>query len=141
MPEYIRPKENILIVEDDRIAQRFLQKFLKEIGDVGIAETGKQGIEMYAQALIDDRYSMVCLDIDLPDISGNEVLCAIRDLEKEHGLLKEERSIVLITTAESGMKNVLQAMNHGCDGYIIKPFSREQLFVELNRIGVEFSWQ
>lgn len=141
MPEYVRPHLRILVVEDDQVASLFMKDYLEHIGDCDFAQDGTSAIRMFSDALDDVPYDLVCLDIGLPDLSGKSVLTEMREREKNKGMDKEELAIIIMTTAAGEIKDVLQAMHLGCDGYVVKPFTRENLYTELNKTGISVDWQ
>ncbi|MCB0323249.1 MAG: response regulator [Bdellovibrionales bacterium] len=140
MPTYIHERFRTLIVDDDPVSRSFLRDYLGDISDCVESKTGQEAVDAFEAALSTDPFGLICLDTFLPDFSGREVLQRVRDIELRAGIEKDESTIVVMTTAASDIKDVLKAMNKGCDGYIKKPFTQEQLFTELNRVGIEFSW-
>ena len=141
MPIYLHDIFPVLVVEDDPVARRFLEEYLADVAEITTTESGKAGIDLFASALTDDPFALICLDTYLPDISGREVLTSVRRIEKEKHVPEDERVAILMTTAASDIKDVLKAMHLGCDGYVTKPFTKEQLFTELNKLGFALQWE
>jgi len=74
----------ILIVEDELTNIKILQSILAQYGDVDLAYNGNEAIDLFASSLKKEQpYDLVCLDIMMPQVSGQEVLLTIRDLEKK----------------------------------------------------------
>jgi two-component system KDP operon response regulator KdpE len=110
-----------LIVEDDRPIRRFLRRALMSQGyQVTEAETGEQGIQM-ALAHPPD---FVLLDLELPDLDGQQVLNSLREWLTVP---------ILVVSARHQEEQKISALDHGADDYLTKPFSAGEL---LARVGV-----
>ncbi len=89
---------------------------------------------MHAALLERTPYDLICLDIMMPGLDGQEVLRQIRRLEEESGVAPAHRVKVIMTTALAGRANVMEAIEGGCDAYLIKPIQRLRLLEELRRL-------
>ena len=108
--------EKILIIEDDAIIISSLSMILKSQGYfVTTARTGKDALEK-VQAT---HYNLVLLDIGLPDMTGTEILKKIR--ETNHDI------IVIMITGHPCLDSSIDSVNHGADGYIVKPINNKDL--------------
>ena len=126
-----------LIVEDDFTARKLLQVYLREHADCDVAVNGKEAVEAVRDALDKEQpYDLLCLDISMPEMDGQEALKAIRKIEKEHGIVGLSGVKVIMTTAFGDKKNIMTAFNSGCESYLIKPINREKLFVEIEKLGL-----
>lgn len=126
----------ILIVEDELVSRLLLQKLLTVIGTCDIAVNGKEGIEAFTLAWKEKKpYGLICLDIMMPDMDGHEALRAIREREREMGIkgLREEVKI-LMTTALTDEKNVMDAFYWGATEYLFKPITKKALFEKLKAL-------
>ena len=76
-----------LIVEDEFTSRRLLQKILAAYGECDIAIHGKEALEAFRLAR-DERepYDLICLDIMMPEMDGQETLKMIRKTEEEMGI-------------------------------------------------------
>lgn len=112
--------KKILIIEDDQSIAN-LQKDYLEISDysVTIANNGLEGL----QALQQDKYDLLILDIMLPGIDGFEVLKRIRDTISIP---------VLIVSARQEEIYKINGLGLGADDYITKPFSSGELVARVN---------
>jgi CheY-like chemotaxis protein len=108
--------KKILIVDDNRELVRALQLLLKDY-DLILAENGKQAVEM-AFTLEPD---LVLMDIIMPEMDGLEATRMIRQNPKTRSL-----PILAIT---AGVSNGIEeeCFQSGCDDFIAKPFTIEQL--------------
>ncbi len=117
-----------LIVEDDFISRKILKSFIEPYGECDIAVNGKEAIQAIKHACqTDDRYSLVMLDIMMPEMDGRETLQKIRDIEKDAGRIGLDGVKIIMTTSLKDYKNVLGAFRDGADGYLVKPYSKEEL--------------
>ena len=126
-----------LIVEDTPVSQMLLECFLSEFGQCVKADNGRIGQAEFIKALDAGRpFDMVCLDIMMPEMSGQELLIEIRKAEAERGILGLDGVKVIMTTALGDAKNVLGAFRVGCEGYLVKPVAKAKLIAEIRRLGV-----
>ena len=119
----------ILIVEDDFVSRRLLQKMLAEFGDCDIAVDGEEAFEAFRMALQDKRaYDLVCLDIIMPKMNGQEVLKKIRRTEREQEVGSQDETKIIMTTVLDSPQNVIEAYYRGgCTGYLVKPIEKLKL--------------
>lgn len=75
----IRLRPTILLVEDNEIAQKIMREFFNDlVYALDIASCGKDAIKIF----IPGKYSLIFLDIGLPDMRGHQVAEYFRELEK-----------------------------------------------------------
>jgi two-component system chemotaxis response regulator CheY len=126
-----------LIVEDDFTSRLVLQKMLQGYGECHVAIHGKEAVQAFQAALQSaEPYDLVCLDIMMPEMDGQEALRHIRDLEKEKNLIGANASKIVMTTALNDMRNVCGAYANLCDAYLVKPIEKTKLQVELSSLGL-----
>jgi two-component system chemotaxis response regulator CheY len=127
----------VLVVEDDFISRRLLCRYLQSHGECDVAVNGNEAVGAFKQTLISDqRYDLVCLDIMMPGMDGQETLKRLRALEKEHGVPDADRSKVIMTTALEDHDNVMAAFSNACDGYVVKPIEKRKFLETLQEIGL-----
>lgn len=105
-------KKIVLIVEDNKDVRQFLRSHFQKEYHVYEASNGKTGLEIALKTIPD----IIISDIMMPEMQGNE-LCAI--------LKKDERTShipIVLLTALSSKKDVLEGLLKGADDYISKPF-------------------
>ncbi|MDR0543434.1 MAG: response regulator transcription factor [Dysgonamonadaceae bacterium] len=114
---------DILLVEDNRRISEFIVKGLEESGfSVKLAENGAD-----ARSLIYEReWSLVLLDIILPDIDGFELLQYIR--------FKKIQTPILVLSALDEPSDKVKALDYGADDYLSKPFHFKELIARINAL-------
>lgn len=118
-----------LIIEDTPDNMALITFILNKNGYETIeAETGRKGIEL---ALANPRPNFIILDIQLPDMSGNEVLAAIRNSEADGSI----PIIAMTSYAMSGDRESL--LSAGCNGYIEKPIDPMTVMAQIREVLVE----
>jgi two-component system response regulator TctD len=104
-----------LVIEDDVELARGLRRSLRELGFSVNHKTRGRDAALHAWS---EPYNVVVLDLILPDISGLEVLGALR----ESGSLVP----VLILTVRNSVRDRITGLNAGADDYLTKPFHMEE---------------
>ncbi len=127
----------ILVAEDDQVSRIVIQKYLSTLGQVSVAENGAQAIQMFKEAFEgENRYDLLCLDIMMPEMSGQQVLLDVREFEKEKGIPVPDGVKVIMTTGLNDAENVVGAFKNGCEAYITKPIDKKQLVSEIKKLGL-----
>lgn len=121
-----------LIVEDDFSSRLLLQGILQPFGECHIAVNGREAVAAFETAL-DGKvpYDLVCLDIMMPEMDGQETLRAIRGLEEKAGILVTDGVRIIMTTALDDKKNIMTAFRDQCDAYLVKPIDTRKLIEHL----------
>jgi len=127
----------ILIVDDDFYGRRYLQRILSNYGECDIAANGKEAVDAYEKSLSEEfSYDLICLDLLMPVMNGQEALQRIRELEDSRGIYGDDCVKVIITSALDDKKNMLSAFSKGCEGYMTKPIDRKKLENKLKELGL-----
>ena len=128
---------NILVVDDDFMNRRLLQKQLSFIGECDIAVDGAEAIQAFRLAWDNNEpYDLICMDITMPNINGKEALKRIRQIEKERGIQEQDRVKVIMTTAHDDANSVVGSYQEGATAYLVKPIGRKKLLNELDRLDL-----
>jgi two-component system, chemotaxis family, chemotaxis protein CheY len=126
-----------LIVEDDFTSRLLLQEFLKSEGPARIAVNGDDAVAAVKAALdADERYDLICLDIMMPVMDGQEALRKIRALEQAKGINSSHGAKIVMTTALGDMRNVTAAYSGLCDAYLTKPILKTKLLEKLRELAL-----
>lgn len=113
----------ILVIDDDPLLRQYVELVLGQGGySVSSVKSGALGLEALQQA----RWDLVLLDIEMPDMSGLDLLSLLRRYQKSP--VK-----VMMMTARRDAETVTHSMVTGADGYLLKPFDPDGL---LARVGV-----
>ena len=102
----------VLVVDDDTLMREVLKALLREEGFV-VAGEAKDGASALAQ-MERSRPDLVCLDVNMPGMSGLDVLKSIKRTAPEVR--------VVMITGDSTLGTVREAVGFGAVGFIIKPF-------------------
>ena len=114
----------ILYVEDDAFAREEMQHFLRDkVKKVFLAADGREGVESFEFRMPD----IVIADILMPVMDG---ISMIKELKKINS-----NAHIVITTSVNSVDTVLEAVDLGIDGYIVKPLDFAELELKLNKIG------
>lgn len=107
----------VLVIDDDAVVRQFVELVLTQAGyNVSSVATGELGIK----ALQTARWDLILLDINIPDMTGLEVLRLLRKYQKV-------KAAVMMMTARGDVSTVREAMEAGADGYLVKPFGPQDL--------------
>ncbi len=116
-------KPRILLVEDDHNLRIVLQDYLEMIGyDITVCEDGYSGLETFNE----NHFDICILDIMMPRKDGFALASEIRK--------KDEQIPIIFLTAKSLKEDRIKGFKIGCDDYITKPFSTEELSLRLKAI-------
>lgn len=110
---------------------------LSELGECDVAAKGDEALDAYVEAQQRGKpYDLICLDIMLPNLSGQEILREIRRHEEAHGIGGLDRVKIIMTTGLSDPQTVLESFREGCEGYIIKPVDKGQLLKQIQKLAL-----
>jgi two-component system chemotaxis response regulator CheY len=124
-----------LIVEDDFTSRLLLQELLKSYGPFHIAVNGREAVEAARAALESgEPYDLICLDIMMPEMDGQQALKEIRAMEQARGIVLSNWTKIVMTTALGDKANVLEAVEGKCNAFLVKPIRKAKLLEELRRL-------
>ena len=111
--------ETVLIIEDDKTIQKFLNISLKTKGYniIGV-ETGMEGMSAFMM----EKPNIILLDLGLPDADGIEILQDIR---------RQSDVPIIIISARDQEKEKILALDEGADDYVVKPFGPGELMARI----------
>ncbi len=129
-------RSRILIVEDEVTTRLTLQRCLEKYGECVCVNDGFEGLIAYSLALEEGvPFDLICLDIMMPNLDGNEVLRQVRKAEDDREVNSLQRSAkVIMITSEDSSESVLGSFREGCEGYIVKPVKFEQLEATVTKV-------
>ena len=128
----------VLIVEDDFISRRLLKTVLSAHADCDVAVNGEEAIQAYELALEEEcPYDLICMDIMMPNVDGQQALEEIRRIEGERGLSGPKEVKVIMISALNDPKTVIEAYYHGgATSYLTKPIDAGKLLEEVRSLGL-----
>jgi DNA-binding response OmpR family regulator len=118
----IQPRTSILVVEDDPTIGAGVVDLLKGKGfDVRWERDGRTALRV-----IEEDWSLIILDLNLPEIGGEALLSNLRQ--------RPAYPAVLILTAKNQLEDKLSLFSMGCDDYLTKPFHSEELAARVDAL-------
>lgn len=116
-------KVRILFVEDDSNLSMVLKDYLEMIGyEVDHGKDGEEGLDLFKS----NRYDIAILDIMMPKKDGFTLATEIKHIQPSMP--------IIFLTAKNQKEDKLEGFNYGCDDYITKPFSTEELNLRVKAI-------
>ena len=113
----------VLLVEDDSAVAQSIELMLKSGSfNVYTTDLGEEGIDL---GKIYD-YDIILLDLNLPDMSGFEVLRSLR--------VSKVRTPILVVSGLAGIEDKVKGFGFGADGYMTKPFHKDELVARIHAI-------
>jgi two-component system cell cycle response regulator CtrA len=113
----------VLLVEDDPTTAKSIEMMLTHANlNVYSTDLGEEGIDL---AKLCD-YDIILLDLNLPDMTGHDVLRQLR--------LARIDTPILILTGSDDTENKIRGFGFGADDYLTKPFQREELVARIHAI-------
>jgi two-component system cell cycle response regulator CtrA len=113
----------VLLIEDDSATAQSIQLVLKsESFSIHTTHLGEDGADRGKQY----DYDIILLDLNLPDMSGFEVLRSLR--------LSKVKTPILILSGLAGIKDKVRGLGFGADDYMTKPFHKDELVARIHTI-------
>src|ERR1700689_409233 len=113
----------VLLIEDDSATAKSIELMLKSDSIiVYTTDLGEEGIDL---GKIYD-YDIIVLDLNLPDMSGFEVLRSLR--------VSKVKTPILILSGIAGIEDKVRGLGFGADDYMTKPFHKDELVARIHAI-------
>src|SRR3954452_8000634 len=117
------PDMRVLLIEDDSATAQSIELMLKsENFNVYTTDLGEEGVDL--GKLYD--YAIILLDLNLPDMSGYEVLRSLR--------VAKVKTPILILSGLAGIEDKVKGLGFGADDYLTKPFHKDELVARIHAI-------
>ena len=133
-----RQKENMmksLVAEDDATNRKLLKAFLSRYGECDIAVDGHEAVDAVLLAIQSHReYDLVCMDLRMPQMNGQEAIREIRKHETARHVSKAAK--IIVTTIHTDSDSIATALLGRCDAYLVKPIDTAKLKKELVTLGL-----
>ena len=118
-------KHSFLIVDDTDIMRDLVKLHLENDGHkVTTADSGNKAIEI----LQSEKFDVILLDIEMPDMDGIEVLKNIR------AETAKNNTKIIMLTANKDLTSVKQCLGLGANDYMLKPFNSASLMQRVNKL-------
>lgn len=129
----------ILIVDDELVSRRKLEKIMANFGTCDTAENGDQAVTAVRRSLeAQTPYDMVLMDLIMPVMDGHEALKRIRTMEKEHEVRPGMETRIIVISSLEDQKNVCKAFFHGqATFYLTKPVNKEKVLEAMTAAGIQ----
>lgn len=115
-------KAKLLIVDDEAAVRESLREVLRTDGyEIDAAETGEKALN----AIQENDYDLILLDIRMPGMSGIEVLRKVNQVAPD--------TKVIMLTGHGTVETAVEALRHGAHDYILKPFSTQSILSSVSR--------
>src|SRR5246500_5996822 len=113
----------VLLIEDDSAVAQSIELMLKsESFNVYTTDLGEEGVDL--GKLYD--YDIILLDLNLPDMSGYDVLKQLR--------VSKIKTPILILSGLAGIEDKVKGLGFGADDYMTKPFHKDELIARIHAI-------
>lgn len=124
-----RPSLRVLIVEDNVVNQRVMQRLAERAGHrAAVAGNGEEALRLLERATFD----VVLMDVQMPVMDGIEATRAIR--AREAGSGQGQRIPIVAVTAHAMKGDRERCLAAGMDAYVTKPFDAGRLFAEVEAL-------
>src|SRR5437867_1410041 len=113
----------VLLIEDDSGTAQSIELLLKSKSfNIYTTDLGEEGVDL---GKLDD-YDIIMLDLNLPDMSGYEVLRSLR--------VSKVKTPILILSGLAGIEDKVKGLGFGADDYMTKPFHKDELIARIHAI-------
>ena len=117
--------EKALVADDSGVIRRLLTGMLTERCGVKEVEEAADGA-VALQAALANKYDLILLDWNMPEMNGIDVVRAIRK--------KNVTTPVIMVTSEKEASRVIEALDAGADNYVTNPFEPDKLSQKIKRV-------
>ena len=126
-----------LIVEDEFTSRIKLQRLLAPYSECEVVVDGEEGIKAFNLSMEEGfKYDLICLDILMPKMDGQDVLKKIREIEKKNRIQGLDRVKIMMITSLDDADNVMESFRSECESYLPKPYTKEKLLKNLQLLGL-----
>ncbi len=113
----------ILVIDDEESMCNFMEIMLSKEGyQVSTVDSGKKGVSLLKQ----EYYDLVIADLNMPEMTGIEVLKEIRTFKQNQDLI--------VMTAYASVDTAIEAMKQGAADYVTKPFKIDEIKLAIDKV-------
>jgi DNA-binding NtrC family response regulator len=117
----VKGKSKILLIDDDESMRTMLSHVLTKDYDVFSVEDGKKGIQL----LSENRFDAVITDLDMPHVTGYDVIQTVRD--------RGQFIPIIVITGDYSPESQNKALRFGANDYLRKPFKIDSIRSALSK--------
>ena len=117
----MKQSRSVLVVEDEQATRDLLRAQLAQDFEVRTAGNGEEALS----TLSSRDFDLMLLDMNLPGISGLDVMKQLHELEYA--------PTVIVVSADSNVSSAVDALREGAYDYLVKPFAMDELRATLDR--------
>lgn len=119
---------NILVAEDNEVNQTVIRALLERVGyQVTIVEDGEETLDLLTDQ--SKKFDLVILDMNMPNLSGLDVLKAYRFLEVDDHLP------IAMLSANALPEAIAECLDAGADDYLTKPIDSKKLITTIDKLA------
>jgi signal transduction histidine kinase/ActR/RegA family two-component response regulator len=124
---------HVLVAEDNPINQRVVQHLLrKRRWSMTVVDDGRQAVAAFER----ERFDLVLMDVQMPEMDGLEAVALLRSIERRDG--RRHTPVIAVTAhAMSGDRD--RCLARGMDGYVTKPLRPDALFAHIDDVLARLS--
>ncbi|MEF3696069.1 response regulator [Desulfolutivibrio sp.] len=118
----------IMVVDDSNLTIKKMVKMIEDLGHkvVHVASNGRQAAEDYLRVKPD----LVTMDITMPDMDGIEATKRI--------MAVDDKAVIVMVTSHGQEQMVMDAIEAGAKGYVLKPVKAEKLAEHLDAVAGKY---
>jgi len=129
-PHAVPTSLRILIAEDNRVNQKFLQRLLERMSHLtAVANNGAEAVNFFRTG----NFDLIFMDVQMPEMDGYAATAAIRDMEKHTG----QHIPIIAMTAHALKGDREKCLAAGMDDYLSKPARLTEIEQALNRVMLD----
>ena len=124
--ESIMLQKNILLVDDDSIANFLIERIVQSTGlarKIVKALNGKEALKVFTESSGSSLPEVVLLDLNMPIMNGFEFLQAYRNLQFD----EKDNVLIILVTSSNNPEDIEKARQMGIKYYLTKPVSAETI--------------
>jgi len=120
---------NILVAEDNEVNQTVIRALLERVGHrITISNDGEEALDLLTEEV--GQFDLAILDMNMPNLSGLEVLKAFRFLETQ------SRLPIIMLSANAMPEAIAECIDAGADDYLTKPIDNRKLMATIDKYAL-----
>lgn len=120
----IKDKDVVLVVEDNTEMRLYIQEQLNENFNILLAKNGEEGVKKASENIPD----LIITDVMMPIMNGFDLTLKIKNDRRTSHIP------IIMLTAKADEESKLKGLDLGVDDYLVKPFSRKELYARVGNL-------